>query len=95
MLLGVNTLHPGLDGRVKIYSDCVGALDKVKGLPPLHMPARCKHSDILKNILVNCSTLSFQLEFEHIEAHQDDWMDFYLLTHPAQLNCAVDAGTKS
>ena len=94
VLLGMNTLYPGLTGEVKIYSDCLGALDKVEHLPPLRLPAKCKHSDILKNILVNCSRLSFRLRFEHIEAHQDDTTAFNLLSQPAQPNCAVDAGAK-
>ena len=94
ILLGINTLFPGLKGSVTIYSDCSGALDKVKGLPPLRLPAKCKHSDILKNILVNCSNLSFRIQYIHVEAHQDDETAFHLLPRPAQLNCAVDAGAK-
>ena len=94
VLLGINTLVPDLQGKVTVFSDCRGALDKVKGLPPLRLPAKCKHSDILKNILVNCTKLSFAIEFEHIEAHQDDTTEFRLLSRPAQLNCAVDAGAK-
>ena len=35
VLLGMNTMHPGLWGSVTIYSDCLGTLDKVMGLPPL------------------------------------------------------------
>ena len=79
---------------LNIYSDCSGALDKVKGLPPLRLPAKCKHSDILKNILVNCTKLSFQIKYIHIEAHQDNKTAFHLLSRPAQLNCAVDARAK-
>jgi hypothetical protein len=80
---------------VTVYSDCKGALDKkVEGLPPGHLPAKCKHVDILKNIQVNCANLSFAVVFEHIEAHQDDRTDFHFLLRPAQLNCAVDTGAK-
>jgi hypothetical protein len=32
--------------------------------------------------------------FEHIEAHQDDRMEFHHLLRPAQLNCTVDASAK-
>ncbi len=71
-----------------------GALDKVEGLPPGRLPIKWKHSDILKNILVNCANLSFAVVFEHIEAHQEDRIDFHSLLRPAQLNCAVDAGAK-
>jgi hypothetical protein len=94
ILLGINELDPTLAGKVKVYSDCKGALDKVEGLPPGCLTAKCKHSDILKNILVNCANLSFAVVFEHIEAYQDGGMDFHCLMRPAQLNCAVNAGTK-
>ncbi len=50
--------------------------------------------NILKNILINSSSLSFRVEFHHIKAHQDDLRDFSILSWPAQLNCAVDAGAK-
>ena len=94
ILLGMNTLFPDLRGSIRVYSDCKGALDKVKHLPPRRLPSQCRHSDILKNILVNCSSLTFKLEYEHIEAHQDEHTKFSRLTRPAQLNCAVDAGAK-
>jgi hypothetical protein len=69
LLLAVNTLSPGLNGRVKMYSDCLGALGRVAELPPYQIPSRCWHSDILKTILVNCGGLSFHLEYIHLEAH--------------------------
>ena len=94
ILLGMNTLHPNLGGSVRIYSDCKGALDKVENLPPGRIPSQCKHSDVLKTIMVNCSSLSFDVQYEHIEAHQDEHTDFSQLSRPAQLNCAVDAGAK-
>jgi hypothetical protein len=34
ILLAANEVNIGLRGRVHIYSDCLGALDKVKNLPP-------------------------------------------------------------
>jgi hypothetical protein len=94
ILLGINELDPTLAGKVTVYLDCKGALDKVEGLPLGHLPAKCKHLDILKNIFVNCANLSFAVVFEHIEAHQDDRVDFHRLLQPAQLNYAVDAGAK-
>ena len=33
LLLAVNTVSPGLGSRVKIYSDCLGALSHVVELP--------------------------------------------------------------
>ena len=94
ILQAVNTTAPGLDGEVVIYSDCLGALGRVSSLPPGRIPTRCKHSDILKNILVNCSNLSFDREFKHVKAHQDDTVRFDQLDRPAQLNCAADEGAK-
>jgi hypothetical protein len=41
VLLGVENLSPELNGLVTIYSNCVGALSKVKHLPPLGIPAQC------------------------------------------------------
>jgi hypothetical protein len=95
VLLGVENLSPELNGLVTIYSNCVGALSKVEHLPPLGIPARCRHSDILKNILIHCQALTFAIEFKHIKAHQDDHVEFKNLSCPAQLNCAVDAGAKA
>ncbi len=94
VLKGVAELSPHLTGKVIIYSDCEGAVDKVSHLPADRLPGRCRHSDILKTILLECGTLPFAVELAHIEAHQDDKMDFRLLSRPAQLNCAVDAGAK-
>ena len=41
ILLEINTFFPGLRGslNLKIYSNFSRALDKVKGLPPLQLPA--------------------------------------------------------
>ena len=94
LLLAVNKVTPDLNGSVKIYSDCQRALGSVEGLPTLKIPTKYKHSDILKNILVNCSDLSFRRTYEHISAHQDDSAAFHTLSRAAQLNCAVDAGAK-
>jgi hypothetical protein len=94
LLLAVNKLETKLTGSIVIYSDCERAIGSVGSLPTLKIPARLKHSDILKNILVNCSDLSFRVEYQHIRAHQDDKTAFHLLSRPAQLNCAVDAGAK-
>ena len=55
---------------------------------------RSKHSDILKNILVSCSDLTFQQVFEHVDAHQDDRGAYKSLTQPEQLNCLVDGKAK-
>jgi hypothetical protein len=94
ILTGIARLHPNLSGKVAVYSDCAGAINKLVNLPSGRRSARCKHSDILKNILINCSKLPFKVEMIHISAHQDEREDFNNLSRPAQLNCAVDAGAK-
>jgi hypothetical protein len=95
LLLAVNTTSPGLGGRVKIYSDCLGTLSCVAELPPYCIPTCCRHSDILKTILVNCGGLSFYQDYIHVEAHQDDCTQWVDLTRAAQLNAACDAGAKA
>jgi hypothetical protein len=80
---------------VKIYLDCLGALEKVTSLPANRVPSSCKHSDILKNIMVNCSNLSFSCQYLHVLAHQDEKMSYQQLPRqPTQLNCQMDASTK-
>ncbi len=59
ILKAVNEISPNLTGSVQILSDCLGGLNKVKDLPPYRIPTQCSHSDILKNIIANCSDLSF------------------------------------
>ena len=90
ILLATNEVNPGLNGQVRIYSDCLGALDKVKNLPPARIPTGSAHSDVLKNILVNCSEVSFDRYYSHVSAHQDDHKDYTSLSREAQLNCAMD-----
>ena len=40
-----------LTGKIMVYSDCKGALSKVRWLPATRIPARCRHADILKVLL--------------------------------------------
>jgi hypothetical protein len=94
LLLSVNKIHPMLKGRVEIVSDCLGALNRVSYLPPYRIPTRCQHSNILKNVLVNCRGLSFTTYFLHIKAHQDNRTSFKNLCRKAQLNCICDHAAK-
>ena len=94
ILLGVNTFHIGIKGSVHIWSDCLGALDKVENLPPYRIPSRCSHGDILKNILVNCSDLTFIRKFSHVPAHQDNHTNYEDLSRPSQLNFQMDYQAK-
>ena len=78
LLLAVNTVLPGLSRSATIYPNCLGALGRVAKLPLYCIPSRCRHSDILQTIMVNCASLSFQQEYHHVAAHQDNhtrWED--------------------
>ncbi len=94
ILPSVNTVHPKLKGGVEIISGYLGALNRVSFLPPYRIPSRCRHSDILKNILVHCRDLSFATRYSHIKAHQDDHTSFKNLDRKAQLNCNCDHTAK-
>lgn len=94
ILLAANTIQPTLTGTVRIFSDCLGALGRVTTLPPTRLPSGCKHSDILKNILVNCNSLTFSREYLHVSAHQDEKTNYNLLSRPSQLNCCMDVNAK-
>jgi hypothetical protein len=64
--LDINKVNPGLQGPVHIFSDCLRALDKVRILPPSRVPSGLAHSDVLKNILVNCDRFSFKRLYSHV-----------------------------
>jgi hypothetical protein len=67
ILLMVNEVNKSLTGHVDIFSDCLGALNMVKNLPPSRIPTRSAHSDVLKNVLVNCSNLTFNQYYSTIK----------------------------
>ncbi len=90
ILLAINEIYPGLKGVGHIFSNCLGALDKVKNLPPSHVLLSCALLDIIKYLLVNCGSLSFDCIYLHIWAHQDDKISYQDLSQPSQLNCLMD-----
>jgi hypothetical protein len=90
ILLAFNEINSGLKGVAHIFSDCLGALDKVKNLPPSQVSLSCTHSDVIKNLLVNCGSLSFDCIYLHLQAHQDDKITYQDLSRPSQLNCLID-----
>jgi hypothetical protein len=94
ILWGINEVHQGLQGLIHRLLDCLGALDKVQNLPPYRIPSQCSHSNILKNIMVNCRNLSFAQIFSHVKAHQDDHTGYESLTCSAQLNFQMDCFAK-
>jgi hypothetical protein len=95
LLLAVNTVSPGLTGLVRVYSDCPVTLSPIAELPSFRVPSRCRHSNILKTILVNCGGLTFSRKYCHVEAHQDDKMRWEELSREVQLNAACVAGAKA
>ena len=95
ILVAANKVDPSLDGTVTIVSDCLGALGCVHSLPTTRLPSRCKHSDILKLIMINCRNLTFGRQYQHVRAHQDDKCNYATLPRPAQLNCLMDGCPKS
>ena len=95
ILLAVDKVWGEQGCQVSVYSDCLGALARVANLPPHRIPTQCRHSDILKNILVNCTSLSFTLKYAHVKAHQDDEEGYANLLRPAQLNVHCDGTAKS
>jgi hypothetical protein len=94
ILFSVNWVHKSLCGNVQVVSGCLGALQRVTYLSPYRIPSRCKHSDILKNISVNCRDLMFSVHYSHIKVHQDDTTAFDKLSWKLQLNCICNHLTK-
>ena len=88
--LAANKLRPETGGLVAVFSDCLGAIRRVATLPEARVPTSWKHADVLKNILVNCRYLSFDVVYRHVKAHQDDHKLFADLSRQAQLNCMMD-----
>ena len=60
LLVAVQQTTPELSGVTTTYSDCLGALGRLRDLPPMKIPTRCRHSDILKTILISCTDLTFE-----------------------------------
>ncbi len=90
LLLATNKVHPGLKGLITFFSDCISGLDTVQNLPPYRIPSRCRHLDILKVIMVNCTDLSFTRHYSHVKAHQDNGTEYHLHSRESQINCAMD-----
>jgi hypothetical protein len=62
---------------------------------PYWIPSCCRHSNILKTILVNCRGLTFRREYSHGDAHQDDKKKWEELSQEVQLNSVCNAGAKA
>eukprot|EP00956_Cyclotella_meneghiniana_P022017 scaffold40896_cov41-Cyclotella_meneghiniana.AAC.6 len=94
ILLAANKLRPDLRGKVEIVSDCLGALSRITTLPENRIPSGCKHSDILKVIMIHCRQFTFMTEYTHVDAHQDEKEAYVNLTRKSQLNCCMDSLAK-
>jgi hypothetical protein len=94
ILKAVNTLQPTLTGSVRIGSDCLGALGRVTSLPGDRLPSGIKHSDILKVLMIHCNNYSFDCDYVHVHAHQDDREEYGSLSRISQLNCCMDLDAK-
>jgi hypothetical protein len=51
-------------------------------------------SKVLKKIMIHCSNLSFDVTYNHVEAHQDDRKAYHELERHSQLNCCMDINAK-
>ncbi len=94
ILLSIHKIHQQLSGSMEIVSDCLGALKRLAHLPPYWLPSWCRHSDILKTILLHCCSLLFTTYYLHIRAHQDNKETFCKLSRKAQLNCICNHAAK-
>ena len=66
----------------------------MNNLPTYRIPCQCMHSDILKNIMVNCQNLTFACSYSHVKAHQDDDMAHQYFSRPSNLNFIMDDHAK-
>ena len=94
ILLSANKLHIDLLGSVKVVLYCLGALKRVTNLPPYRILLGCRHSDILKTIMVHCRDLFFMTYYPHIKVHQDNNTTSAQLSRKAQLNCICNHAAK-
>ena len=90
ILLEVNNFSTTSQWRARIYSDCMSVLVTMACITANQIPCQCKHSYILKNIMVNCRDLTFAWSYSHVKAHLDDNMSYQYLSRPSQLKCIMD-----
>ena len=94
LLLAANKLESDLEGKVEVVSDCLGALSRIESLPENRIPSGCKHSDVLKVIMIHCKKLTFECTYTHVDAHQDERKAYAELVRKSQLNCCMDSLAK-
>jgi hypothetical protein len=69
ILLIANEGWQVLQGHAALFFHYMCVLGRIANIPPHRIPCQCRHSDILKNILVNYSSLVFALNYKHVIAH--------------------------
>ena len=71
-----------------IYSNCLGALGKVATLPPTRIHIHCKHSNILKTVMIHCRRihLLFTCSCTHVKAHHTK---FHTLSRSSQAKLVI------
>jgi hypothetical protein len=94
ILLNVDRIYLMLTGSVHIYLDCLGVLDKIQNLPPHCIPSKCRHSNVQKNVMLHCGSLSFKCLFSHVSTHQDNPTQWENLTRMEKVDCTTDFGSK-
>ena len=89
IFLAANKLDPHLTGSASVFSDCLGALNKIATLLVSRIPSYAQHSNILKNVMLHCRNLPFDLDYGHVKAHQDNHVRLFIFwygRHAAQLH---------
>ena len=89
IFMAENKVNTTLQGRAKIYSECLDALGTMDNLPANLVYCRWNHSDILKNIMVKRQDLNFACSYSHVKAHQDGDMAYQYLSCPSYINCIM------
>ena len=57
----------------------------ISGVSDNRLPSGLHHSDILKVIMLYCSSFTFDRNYEHVDAHQDDGKAYGSLSRQSQL----------
>ncbi len=85
-LQSVNKINPTLTGIITIYSNCMGAIRTIQDIPISCLPAKTKHTNILKTPLTYEGPLTITTWYQHLVKHQDNTTSLEQLSWPALLN---------
>ena len=96
-LLGVSALceYGKLSsGKILIGCDCEKGVDLAASTVP-NISLQRKHVDLIRAIRRICASLPIDVQFFHLEGHQDDHKSVSLLDRPSQLNVMMDDTAKT